>query len=393
MATVKGNTNIQIPSPHHNEMLKWIEIICKQFFGLTPFMEHSLLVKLYKHKTENLNLITKDLLEAGGLEQQMFLYPSYNSRYLWTNPFGVNECYMQCWPDRPTFALYQYINHYNTQNVFLNNISFSKAVILDAFIGATPSMYALFKDSQQVKNISELFKTNEVPFKKAKTKILKGSSSNKKLEKDLDKAVNKPSEKSDDEHSEDKVPSKNIMTKAPFLNKKGFKAQDKEAVNKPSAKLSEKSTVSCTSVTKALEKPLGKVVISREKSPISPTGSITVDAESRNMQLGTQLVDLEVDFFKKSGKSRVILWSSQVNASMTVVGILASNQSIVIVFEVQEDVTCFSWEELCGKVLVFETGNFPNIIAFDNEKSNQYLETWYSHIRDDGTQNGIGILD
>ncbi|KAG1737029.1 P-loop containing nucleoside triphosphate hydrolase protein [Suillus lakei] len=85
MANLKGDAQVQIPSLYRNQMLKWIHIIRQRFAGnvirrsvwsvdndgvrisgLAPFQEHSLLVKLYQHEVDNLELIARDLVEKGG---------------------------------------------------------------------------------------------------------------------------------------------------------------------------------------------------------------------------------------------------------------------------------------------------------------------------------------
>ncbi|KAG2097976.1 uncharacterized protein F5147DRAFT_777839 [Suillus discolor] len=70
----------------------------------------------------------------------------------------------------------------DTQDVFLNNISFSKAAILDAFTGATPSLRSLFNHDEEVEEMGTLSEIDEVPLKKgkAKSKAPKASSSQKK---------------------------------------------------------------------------------------------------------------------------------------------------------------------------------------------------------------------
>ncbi|KAG1778643.1 P-loop containing nucleoside triphosphate hydrolase protein, partial [Suillus placidus] len=60
---------------------------------------------------------------------------------LWsaTNEGQLIGC-IYCPPQPKTIHIYQIVAA-DTQDVFLNNISFSKAAILDAFMGATPSLH------------------------------------------------------------------------------------------------------------------------------------------------------------------------------------------------------------------------------------------------------------
>ncbi|KAG1891850.1 P-loop containing nucleoside triphosphate hydrolase protein [Suillus fuscotomentosus] len=69
----------------------------------------------------------------------------------------------------------------DTQDVFLNRISFSKAAILDAFTGATPS--SLFNDDEEAEAISALSEIDDVPLKKGKmkSKTPKAGPSKKKM--------------------------------------------------------------------------------------------------------------------------------------------------------------------------------------------------------------------
>jgi hypothetical protein len=91
MGTVMGNADIEVPSLYRNQMLIWIDIIRSRFLGivirrtiwsidyqgarisgLAPFKEHNLLVKLYSHEVENLELIAKDLVEEGSTRAAKF---------------------------------------------------------------------------------------------------------------------------------------------------------------------------------------------------------------------------------------------------------------------------------------------------------------------------------
>ncbi|KAG2336606.1 hypothetical protein BDR05DRAFT_896483 [Suillus weaverae] len=84
MGTVKGNTDVEVPSLYRSQMLTWIGIIRERFSGivirrtiwsvdncgtrisgLAPFQEHNLVVKLYGHEVDNLECIAKDLVEEG----------------------------------------------------------------------------------------------------------------------------------------------------------------------------------------------------------------------------------------------------------------------------------------------------------------------------------------
>ncbi|KAG1834958.1 P-loop containing nucleoside triphosphate hydrolase protein [Suillus subalutaceus] len=103
----------------------------------------------------------------------------------------------------------------DTQDVFLNNISFSKAVILDAFTGATPSLRSLFNDEEEAEEMGAL---SEIDDKKEKTKS-----------------------------KTPKVGSK----------KKGGQAQGKGA-DQPSGRLQEKRTVKPVNEDFAIEKPRAK---------------------------------------------------------------------------------------------------------------------------------------
>ncbi|KAG1838807.1 P-loop containing nucleoside triphosphate hydrolase protein [Suillus subalutaceus] len=122
--TVMGNADIEVPSLYRSQMLAWIDVIRKRFIGivirrtiwsvdyqgarisgLAPFEEHNLLVKLYSHEVENLELIAKDLVEEGGARAAKFasgsdfymrvrralLHPSCNPGYIWTNPSNLDE--------------------------------------------------------------------------------------------------------------------------------------------------------------------------------------------------------------------------------------------------------------------------------------------------------------
>lgn len=85
IGTVKGNANVQVPSLYRNQMLSWIKDIRKRFSGivirrtvwsvdhrkvrisgLAPFKEHNLLVELYPHEVDNLELIAQEMVEEGG---------------------------------------------------------------------------------------------------------------------------------------------------------------------------------------------------------------------------------------------------------------------------------------------------------------------------------------
>ncbi|KAG1894055.1 P-loop containing nucleoside triphosphate hydrolase protein [Suillus fuscotomentosus] len=83
----------------------------------------------------------------------------------------------------------------DTQDVFLNNISFSKAAILDAFTGATPSLRSLFRHDDEADEMNALSDTDDAPSKKGKTKskTSKAGSSKKKPSKARGKGVKPPS--------------------------------------------------------------------------------------------------------------------------------------------------------------------------------------------------------
>ncbi|KAG1772200.1 P-loop containing nucleoside triphosphate hydrolase protein [Suillus placidus] len=111
MGTVKGNTDVEVPSLYRSQMLTWIGIIRERFSGiviwrtiwsidnhgtrisgLAPFQEHNLLVKLYSHEVDNLECIAKDLIEEGGARAaKALLHPSCNTGYLWANPSNLEE--------------------------------------------------------------------------------------------------------------------------------------------------------------------------------------------------------------------------------------------------------------------------------------------------------------
>ncbi|KAG1763002.1 P-loop containing nucleoside triphosphate hydrolase protein [Suillus placidus] len=124
MGTVKGNTDVEVPSLYRSQMLTWIGVIRERFTGivirrtiwsvdnhgtrisgLAPFQEHNLLVKLYSHEVDNLECIAKDLVEEGGARAAKFasgsdfymrvrralLHPSCNTGYPWANPSNLEE--------------------------------------------------------------------------------------------------------------------------------------------------------------------------------------------------------------------------------------------------------------------------------------------------------------
>ncbi|KAG1836505.1 P-loop containing nucleoside triphosphate hydrolase protein [Suillus subalutaceus] len=101
IGTVKGNADIEVPSLYRSQMLTWINDIRKRFSGivirrtiwsvdnqgvrisgLAPFKEHNLLVELYDHEVDNLELIAKELVEEGGTRAAKFAAGSVPSRKL-----------------------------------------------------------------------------------------------------------------------------------------------------------------------------------------------------------------------------------------------------------------------------------------------------------------------
>ncbi|KAG2747793.1 hypothetical protein P692DRAFT_201716179 [Suillus brevipes Sb2] len=93
---IKGNTDNEVPSLYRTAMLTWVNEIRKRFSGvvirrtiwsvdnhgsrisgLGPFMEHNLLVTLYNHEVDNLELIAKDLVEEGGAKAAKFAAGSW----------------------------------------------------------------------------------------------------------------------------------------------------------------------------------------------------------------------------------------------------------------------------------------------------------------------------
>jgi hypothetical protein len=138
---IKGNADNEVPSLYRTAMLTWINEIRKRFSGvvirrtiwsvdnhgsrisgLGPFMEHNLLVALYSHEVDNLELIAKDLVEEGGARAAKFaagsvrisfiqfchlqtglpkdfyvrirralLHPSCNAGYPWMDPSNLDE--------------------------------------------------------------------------------------------------------------------------------------------------------------------------------------------------------------------------------------------------------------------------------------------------------------
>ncbi|KAG2352807.1 P-loop containing nucleoside triphosphate hydrolase protein, partial [Suillus spraguei] len=124
-ANLKGNTQVQIPSLYRNQMLKWIRIIRQRYAdivihrsvwsvdnvgvrisGLAAFKEHFILVQLYDHEVENLELIAQELIEKGGAStaakfaggsnfyirvRKALLHPSCNPGRLWADPSTLEE--------------------------------------------------------------------------------------------------------------------------------------------------------------------------------------------------------------------------------------------------------------------------------------------------------------
>ncbi|KAG2098226.1 uncharacterized protein F5147DRAFT_656118 [Suillus discolor] len=293
-ANLKGDAQVQIPSLYQNQMLKWICIICQRFSGvvihrsvwsvdnvgvrissLATFQEHSLLVKLYDHEVENLELIAQELVEKGGIStaakfaggsvplsiflmgasaditSQELLHPNtlvevihwhleLDARALLrvvednlvpsaisANSANENSLVLQLHevqvlqihgkitiparteiiakfknsrrdgprvglPLQKTIHVYRLVAA-DTQDVFLNNLSFDKAAVLNAFTGATSSLRAIFQHDEGVDDrVSE---TEELPPKEskaaAKTKAKpKGKTKKAASHKEVDKGQN-----------------------------------------------------------------------------------------------------------------------------------------------------------------------------------------------------------
>ncbi|KAG2336736.1 P-loop containing nucleoside triphosphate hydrolase protein [Suillus weaverae] len=428
MGTVLGNAGLEVPSLYRSQMLTWINIIRKRFSGvvirrtiwsvdnhgvrisgLAPFKEHNLLVKLYSHEVENLELIAKDLVEEGGVRAAKFasgsdfymrvrralLHPSCNTGYPWANPSNLEEWakdpsrkldvlaqvigYHQECDDRPPLCIAddklvisssntdiidviadpmpcdkilvycafpssytqvikvlelhgimtlqihgklstsartdiiakfknstqdgprvliisnvgltglnlpcaniliivdslwsatdegqligriyrppqpKIVHIYrivaaDTQDVFLNNISFSKAAILDAFTGATPNLRSLFNNEEEVEETDKLSDIEDAPAKKGNAKDVNDASMKKG--KDAPAKKGKAKEKS---------------AKATPANKKGGKkpTRNDSLIQKPQ----ETSTIATSSTASAPDLP-DQAALPRAESPSAPS--------------------------------------------------------------------------------------------------------------------------
>ncbi|KAG1772227.1 P-loop containing nucleoside triphosphate hydrolase protein [Suillus placidus] len=458
MGTVMGNAGLEVPSLYRNQMLTWINIIRKRFLGvvirrtiwsvdnhgvrisgLAPFKEHNLLVKLYSHEVENLELIAKDLVEEGGVRAAKFasgsdfymrvrralLHPSCNTGYPWADPSNLEEWakdpsrkldvlarvigYHQERDDRPPLCIAddklvvsssntdivngiadrmpcdkilvycafpssytqvlelhgiltlqihgklstsartdiiaefknsmqdgprvliisnvgltglnlpcaniliivdslwsatdegqligriyrppqpKIVHIYrivaaDTQDVFLNNISFSKAAILDAFTGATPSLRSLFNNEEEVEETDKLSDIEEAPVKKGNAKDVDDTSVKKGNAKDVDRAQAKKGK----DALVKKGKAKEKSVKATPANKRGGKkpACSDSLIQKPQ----ETSTIATSSTASAPDLQ-DQAALPRAESLSAP--SLIADGRSGDVQLEAQVIITE----------------------------------------------------------------------------------------------------
>ncbi|KAG1833201.1 P-loop containing nucleoside triphosphate hydrolase protein [Suillus subalutaceus] len=216
-------------------------------------------------------------------------------------------------PQPKTVHIYRIVAA-DTQDVFLNNISFSKAAILDAFTGATPSLRSLFNDDDEAEEMSTLpeIEDSDVRLEKGKTKLKtsKARSSTKKGGRAKGKGTDRPSGRPSEKRVVEPVNEDSVIKKA-RVAPPSFIVHDEGSDLPPIAQEVQSSViVAADTGTKSGNSQLG----SSEQSPLCPEASprpksppalsAAVDAESGDItQLEAQAcISSKDDVSKGSAK-------------------------------------------------------------------------------------------